>query len=98
MNDKTSIGSISIEVKTGLSVGDETARICMDLLAIYFKNGGCKGVVLKFNDSDVGVQALLSDNAVDVAMAAPWNCEEKVDNTRGADYSSQVTKNKEDSE
>ena len=57
MNDKTSIGGISIEVKAGLSVGDETARICMDLLAIYFKNGGCKGVVLKFNDSDVGVQA-----------------------------------------
>lgn len=37
MSDKTSIGSISIEVKTGLSVGDETARICMDLLAIYFR-------------------------------------------------------------
>lgn len=36
MNDKTSIGGISIEVKAGLSVGDETARICMDLLAVYF--------------------------------------------------------------
>lgn len=50
---------------------------------IYFKNGGCKGVVLKFNDDSVGVQALLSDNAVNVAMGVPWNCEEKVDSTRG---------------
>lgn len=83
MNDKTSVGGISIEVKAGLSVDDETARICMDLLAIYFKNGGCKGAVLRFNDDGVGVQALLSDNAVNVAMGAPWNCEEKVDNTRG---------------
>lgn len=98
MNDKTSIGGISIEVKAGLSVGDETARICMDLLAIYFKNGGCKGVVLKFNDSDVGVQALLSDSAVDVAMAATWNCKRKSITPEAPDYSSQVTKIKEDSE
>lgn len=98
MNDKTSIGGISIEVKAGLNVGDETARICMDLLAIYFKNGGCKGVVLKFNDSDVGVQALLSDNAVDVAMAASWTVKRKSITPVAPDYSSQVTKIKEDSE
>ena len=83
MNDKASVGCISIEVKAGFSLDTETARICMDLLAIHYKNRGCKGVVLKFNDDCVEAQLLLSNDAVDVAMAAPLNCDGKVDNTRG---------------
>lgn len=83
MNDKASVGCISIEVKAGFSLDTETARICMDLLAIHYKNRGCKGVVLKFNDDCVETQLLLSNDAVDVAMAAPWSCEAKADNTRG---------------
>lgn len=64
---------------------------------IQRKNGGCKGVVLKFNDSNVGVQTLLSDNAVDVAMAASWTVKRKSITPVAPDYSSQVTKIKEDS-
>lgn len=48
--NKTVIGEINVEVKTGLSVDRKTAEICRDLLAIYYKNKDCKGVVLSFPD------------------------------------------------
>lgn len=75
---ETTIGQISVEIKAGLSVDEKTARICMDLLSIYFKNGGCKGVVMAFRDDDpydsVGVQSLTTEEAVDIAMMAPFRC------------------------
>ena len=46
--NKTVIGEINVEVKAGLSVDRKTAEICKDLLAIYYKNKGCKGVILWF--------------------------------------------------
>ena len=75
-NERTIIGEVSVAVKTGLYVDDTTANICLDLLNIYFKNLGWRGVVLKFNHdrTDMGMQSLLTDEAVDVAMAAPWSC------------------------
>lgn len=39
-SNKTLIGEVNVEVKAGLTVDDDTARICMDLLSIYFKNSG----------------------------------------------------------
>lgn len=70
--NKTVIGEINVEVKTGLSVDRKTAEICRDLLAIYYKNKDCKGVVLSFPDEnmmrDVGSQPLMTDQAVEDAM------------------------------
>ena len=68
-----------------ISVDEKTARICMDLLSIYFKNGGCKGVVMAFRDDpydSVGVQPLTTEEAVDIAMMAPFSCNtwEKAEN------------------
>lgn len=82
---ETTIGQISVEVKAGLSVDEKTARICMDLLSIYFKNRGYKGVVMAFRDdsydSDV-MQVLTTEEAVDIAMMAPFSCNkgEKAEN------------------
>lgn len=76
---KTVIGEVNVEVKAGLSVDNNTVRICMDLLSIHFRNLGCKGVVLKFNDDDVSIQQLLSDGSVVFAMSAPWNCKEEAE-------------------
>ena len=69
--NKTVVGEINVEVKTGLSVDRKTANICMDLLAIYYKNKDAKGVVLAFFDDDmrnVGNQPLMSEQAVEEAM------------------------------
>lgn len=71
--NKTVIGEINVEVKTGLSVDRKTAEICRDLLAIYYKNKDCKGVVLAFPDEynmmrDVSSQPLMTDQAVEDAM------------------------------
>ena len=69
--NKTVIGEINVEVKAGLSVDRKTAEICMDLLAIYYKNNDAKGVVLAFPDDDmcdVGKQLLMSEQAVEEAM------------------------------
>ena len=70
--NKTVIGEINVEVKTGLSVDRKTAEICRDLLAIYYKNKDCKGVVLSFPDEkmmrDVGSQPIMSEQALEDAM------------------------------
>lgn len=70
--NKTVIGEINVEVKTGLSVDRKTAEICRDLLAIYYKNKDCKGVVLSFHDEnmmrDVGSQPIMSEQALEDAM------------------------------
>lgn len=36
-SNKTIIGEVNFEVKAGLTVDDDTARSCIDLLSIYFK-------------------------------------------------------------
>lgn len=70
--NKTVIGEINVEVKTGLSVDRKTAEICRDLLAIYYKNKDCKGAVLSFPDEnmmrDVGSQPIMSEQALEDAM------------------------------
>ena len=70
--NKTVIGEINVEVKTGLSVDRKTAENCRDLLAIYYKNKDCKGVVLSFPDEnmmrDVGSQPIMSEQAFEDAM------------------------------
>lgn len=69
--NKTVIGEINVEVKAGLSVDRKTADICMDLLAIYYKNKDAKGVVLAFPDDDmcnVGSKPLMSEQTVEEAM------------------------------
>ena len=80
MDNKTVIGEIGIEVKAGLSVDKRTAMICMDLLSIYFKNEGCKGVVIRFNDDSLGevdTIPLCTENEVNAAMFAKFNCKEE---------------------
>ena len=71
--NKTVIGEINVEVKTGLSVDRKTAEICRDLLAIYYSSRDAKGVVLAFPDEynmmrDVGCQPLMTEQAVEDAM------------------------------
>lgn len=71
--NKTVIGEINVEVKTGLSVDRKTAEICRDLLAIYYSSRDAKGVVLVFPDEynmmrDVSSQPLMTDQAVEDAM------------------------------
>ncbi len=72
--NKTVIGEINVEVKTGFSVDRKTANICADLIAIYCKNKGAKGVVLAFSDDelDVSNQLLMSEQAVEEAMTAAF--------------------------
>lgn len=80
MDNKTVIGEINVEVKAGLSVDKKTAMICMDLLSIYFKNEGCKGIVMRFNDDSLGevsVIPLLTENEVNATMFAKFHCEEE---------------------
>lgn len=65
------IGNVNVEVKAGLSVDNKTARICMDLLSIHFKNLGYKGVVLGFSDGNgVGVCPLKTEEDVYRSMNA----------------------------
>lgn len=73
---RTIIGEVSVAVKADLYVDDETARTCMDLLAIHFRNLGWKGVVLRFEafDHEPIIQSLLTEEAVETAMMAPWSC------------------------
>ena len=65
--NKTVIGEISVEVKTGLSVDRKTAEICKDLLGIYYKNKGCKGLILWFpeDETDILSHVLGSEDVVD---------------------------------
>lgn len=80
MTSKNVIGEVNVEVKAGLSVDKKTARICMDLLSIHFKNEGVKGVVMRFGDDplcDVAITPLLTEKEVDVAMFAKFHCEEE---------------------
>ena len=68
MDNKNVIGEVSVEVKAGLSVDDQTARICMDLLSIHFKNRGIKGCVLAFNDDYPTFKALTTEESVNDAL------------------------------
>ena len=80
MDNKTVIGEINVEVKSGINVDEKTARFCMDLLSIHFKNEGCKGVVLRFDEGPLGevdVMPLLTDNEVNATMFAKFNCKEE---------------------
>ena len=83
--EEITMGRISVEAKAGLSVDEKTAWICMELLSIYFENGGCKGVVLAFRNNIydfVEAQPLTTEEAVDIAMMAPFrsNTGEKTEN------------------
>lgn len=71
---QTVIGEINVEVKAGLSVDEKTARICSDLLSIYFKNRGYSGIVLQFDDYGAGFvkfTGLETNEEVDMAMNVP---------------------------
>lgn len=73
--NKTVIGEINVEVKAGLSVDRKTANICIDLLSIYFKNNGAKGVVIAFPEDDIyspNTQTLMTNDAVEEALAAAF--------------------------
>lgn len=72
--NKTVIGEINVEVKTGLSVDRKTAEICKDLLAIYYTNLGLKGVILEFPDDNVrgcAVRPIETKDEIMFAMCAP---------------------------
>lgn len=74
IKNNTVIGEINVEVKAGLSVDRKTADICMDLLAIYFRNSGFKGVVLDFPTGDMrgcAVRPIETDDEVMFAMSTP---------------------------
>ena len=58
--DKIFTDKINIEVSAGLNVDDKTARLCMDLLSIYFGNAGFKGCVLRFTDDGCFLQDLFA--------------------------------------
>lgn len=78
---KDVIGELTVEIKAGLNVDKKTARICMDLLSIHFKNEGVKGVVMRFDDDPLGgvaITPLLTEKEVDAAMFAKFHCEEEV--------------------
>lgn len=78
MDNKNVIGEVSVEVKAGLSVDDQTARICMDLLSIHFKNKGVKGCVLCFNDDGhASLRPLLTEDEVEGAMYSIAYCTKK---------------------
>lgn len=51
-NKKNVIGEVSVEVKAGLSVDEQTFRTCMSLVAIHAWDEGLKGMVIGFSDSN----------------------------------------------
>ena len=49
----TKIGEVTVEVKAGLSVSDDTFEACLSLIRIHAKNNGLKGLLIKIPDDDI---------------------------------------------
>ena len=49
----TKIGEVTVEVKEGLSVSDDTFEACLSLIRIHAKNNGLKGLLIKIPDDDI---------------------------------------------
>lgn len=80
---KNIIGEVNVEVKAGLSVDKRTFRTCMNLIAIYAQSEGMKGMVVRFDDRDIGgysIKPLLTEEDVNEALyASPDMFEENID-------------------
>ena len=50
MGNINNIGSITVEVKAGLSIDEHTFQTCLDLIAIRARNEGKKGLVITIPD------------------------------------------------
>ena len=50
MGNINNIGSITVEVKAGLSIDEHTFQTCLDLIAIRARNEGKRGLVITIPD------------------------------------------------
>lgn len=82
----TKIGEVTVEVKAGLSVSDDTFEACLGLIRIHAKNNGLNGLLIKIPDDDIdhcGVIPICTkeqlDGAVDGLYTAKF-CDKKEDN------------------
>lgn len=63
--NKNVVGEVSIEVKAGLSVDEDTFQVCMDLIRLYVRNHGDKGLLVDCRDDGPFVHHIKNDSALD---------------------------------
>ena len=67
LTDKNIVGEIKVEVKASLTVDEDTFDTCVNLMTIYAREHGVKGMTLDFRKTASGTlgRFLMSDEAVD---------------------------------
>lgn len=66
LTDKNIVGEIKVEVKASLTVDEDTFDTCVNLMTIYAREHGVKGMTLDFRKTAPGTlgRFLMSDEAV----------------------------------
>ena len=61
------VGEVKVEVKATLTVDENSFKTCMNLMEIYAKEHGVKGIVLDFRESPNGPwrKFLMNDKSVE---------------------------------
>ena len=67
LTDRNIVGEIKVEVKASLTVDEDTFDTCVNLMTIYAREHGVKGMTLDFRKTAPGTlgRFLMSDEAVD---------------------------------
>ena len=68
VNEKTTAGEITVDVRAKLSVDFETFAACMTLITIYAKNHDLKGMVVDFRDN-WRTKDLRTEKALEAALS-----------------------------
>ena len=68
VNEKTTAGEITVDVRAKLSVDFETFAACMTLISIYAKNHDLKGMVVDFRDN-WRTKDLRTEKALEAALS-----------------------------
>lgn len=76
-NAKNVIGEVSVEVKASLSVDEKTFRTCLNLISIYAKNQGAKGIFVNLNEGDRPLVKLIeTDESLEAAQNVIFGTED----------------------
>ena len=78
MSNINNIGSVTVEVKAGLSIDEHTFRTCLDLIAIRARNEGKKGLVITIPGEDecgCGCTAIPTEKALNRVFDALYDIE-----------------------
>ena len=78
MANINNIGSVTVEVKAGLSIDEHTFRTCLDLIAIRARNEGKKGLIITIPgeyECGCGCTSIPTEKALNRVFDALYNIE-----------------------